>query len=300
MNSRIKRTLSLLLIMVFVMLFPLSCAADSTVGFDEFGFSVTFPSDLIVFTRDTDPASLQWAIVGLDGDDILSFMESSDIYADALSPDFTYEITTIIRRGENYENLYNLNRCKNDEEILSWVREGFEEAVEETGVAAGNLFVYSSGELKYICFDLTNEENGQTVYGKSYMTVVNGISVQITLRSYDGPLGSSREKLLQTVVDSVQFQKIKSKPVSLDLDSELGKILESALVGGVTALCVSLPYYLFKKIKKGKQAEGRTEPISSPAAPAPGTEFILRCGNCGGELPQDVRFCPHCGWKIRD
>ena len=108
MNSRIKRSLSLLLIAAAVLLLPLSCAADSTVSFDEFGFSVTFPADVIVFTRDTEPESPHWEEIGLDRDLFLTLMESSDMYADAISPDLAYEITTIIRRGENYEGLYNM------------------------------------------------------------------------------------------------------------------------------------------------------------------------------------------------
>lgn len=85
MNSRIKRSLSLLLIAAAVLLLPLSCAADSTVSFDEFGFSVTFPADVIVFTRDTEPESPHWEEIGLDRDLFLTLMESSDMYADAIS-----------------------------------------------------------------------------------------------------------------------------------------------------------------------------------------------------------------------
>ena len=293
MNSRIKRSLSLLLIAAAVLLLPLSCAADSTVSFDEFGFSVTFPADVIVFTRDTEPESPHWEEIGLDRDLFLTLMESSDMYADAISPDLAYEITTIIRRGENYEGLYNMNRVESDEELLESMRGGLDEAVEQTGVALENLSVYSSGELKYVYFDLTNEENGLTVYGKSYMTVVNGISVQITLRSYDGSFDGSREALLRAVVDSVQFEQIKSKPASAGLKSEIRNILTDALIGGVAGLGFYVVMKIIKRMDR-KKADGGDSSADTTAA------STLRCGNCGGELPQDVKFCPHCGWKIRE
>ena len=292
MNSRSKRILSLLLIAAALLCLPLSCAADSTVGFDEFGFSVSFPGDLIVFTRDTEASSPHWEEIGLDRDLFLSLMESSDLYADAVSPDLAYEITTIIRRGENYEGLYNMNRVGSDEELLKWMREGLDEAVEQTGVSLENLSVYRSGELKYISFDLTNEENGLTVYGKSYMTVVNGISVQISLRSYDGRPDESREALLRTVVDSVRFDRINGKPAFAGWKSGIRNILADALIGGVAGLGFYVVMKIVKRMDR-KRADGGAS-AADPAAPT-----TPRCGNCGGELPQNVRFCPHCGGKIQ-
>lgn len=186
-----------------------------------------------------------------------------------------------------------MNRVESDEELLESMRGGLDEAVEQTGVALENLSVYSSGELKYVYFDLTNEENGLTVYGKSYMTVVNGISVQITLRSYDGSFDGSREALLRAVVDSVQFEQIKSKPASAGLKSEIRNILTDALIGGVAGLGFYVVMKIIKRMDR-KKADGGDSSADTTAA------STLRCGNCGGELPQDVKFCPHCGWKIRD
>ncbi len=187
------------------------------------------------------------------------------MYADAISPYLAYEITTIIRRGENYEGLYNMNRVESDEELLESMRDGLDEAVEQTGVALENLSVYSSGELKYVYFDLTNEENGLTVYGKSYMTVVNGISVQITLRSYDGSFDGSREALLRAVVDSVQFEQIKSKPASAGLKSEIRNILTDALIGGVAGLGFYVVMKIIKRMDR-KKADGGDSSADTTAA----------------------------------
>ena len=105
--------------------------------------------------------------------------------------------------------------------------------------------------------------------------------------------GYSREALLRAVVDSVRFEQIKSKPASAGLKSEIRNILTDALIGGVAGLGFYVVMKIIKRMDR-KKADGGDSFADTTAA------STLRCGNCGGELPQDVKFCPHCGWKIRE
>ena len=304
MNSWIKRLLALFFVLAFILFIPIPCAADSTVSFDEFGFSVTFPSNLIVFTRDTDPASLQWAIIGLDPEAFLPYMESNNLYADAIYPDVSYEITVIVKQEEKYKEYYNFNDYS-DNTLLNTLSDYFEAAANELDATASQLHVYKHGNYKFLHASVAKEKDGGTVYGSMYFTIVNGIYVQITLRSIYRPLDINDVETIEAVVDSVHFKEINRKPGSNTAKGTVLDILADAITGAVAAAIVSLPvtlFFLIRKKKAGKKpAEDSTRrgSVAYPVGvPDKSVSSVNYCGKCSGELPLGVKYCPHCGWRL--
>ena len=259
-----KKIIALVCVVVCLLLFPSYCMADSTVSIDELGFSVSLPADTYVFTQNTSLSSSVWSAFDVEPSVFLDYLKSNNIYLDSIAPDASYEIVIIGRQNQNYSKIYNLNLYE-DKEIMDLLSSSINSVGEGLGLKTESVSIYKTGDLKFYSFLGTQSTEGQDVYIKSYFTVVNGIFVQISLRSYAGSLSSQQERTIKQVVDSVHFKEILSKPATNGISISDSSILYKALIGGLTALIIAIPSALIRKAKKEKKedADGRVQGIEN-------------------------------------
>ena len=250
-----KKTVSILCIVLAVLLIPISCMADSSVKVNDLGFSVSLPDDLYVFTQDMDINSTVWDMFDVDPTTFIDYLKTNSIFLDAVAPDGTYEIVIIGRQDQTYQEIFNLNSLS-DAEVLKGLSASMESAAAQLGLEIEDTEIYKTGNIKYFSFSGSQLTAEQSVEIKSYITVVNGESVQITLRSYAGALSNSQEALIEGIVDSINFSQILSKPTpspslsSLSSPLNSGSILYKALIAGIAALIFSIPTVLVRRAKK--------------------------------------------------
>ena len=190
-----KKTVSILCIVLAVLLIPVSCMADSSVKVNDLGFSVSLPDDLYVFTQDMDINSNVWDMFDVDPTTFIDYLKTNSIFLDAVAPDGTYEIVIIGRQGQSYQEIFNLNSLS-DTDVLKDLSASMESAATQLGLEIKDTEIYKTGNINYFSFSGSQLTAEQSVEIKSYITVVNGESVQITLRSYAGALSNSQEALI--------------------------------------------------------------------------------------------------------
>lgn len=258
-----KRNIALICVLLSLLLFPIRCMADSTTSIDALGFSLSLPSDLYVFTQDTSESSTAWKAFDLNPSVFIEFLKDNNIYLDAVAADVSYEIVIIGRERQSYKELFNLNLYE-DEQILDLLGSSDSSAAESLGLTFESESIYKVGDIKYISSLGTQKTDGQIVWIKSYMSVVNGKYFQIMLRSYTGALSSQQEKLIKEVVDSVHFKEILSKPSNSSSTSSGGNVLYKAVIGGISALIIGIPAALFNASKKKHNKEEKEIPFDAP------------------------------------
>ncbi len=253
-----KKLIALVCVIVCLSLFPSHCLAESTVSIDELGFSVSLPADSYVFTQNTSLSSPLWSAFDVEPSVFLDYLKSNNIYLDSIASDASYEIVIIGRQNQNYSKIYNLN-LYDDKEIMELLSSSINSVSEELGVKTESVSIYKTGDLKFYSFLGTHSEEGLVIHIKSFFTVVNGIFVQITLRSYAGSLSSQQEKTIKQVIDSVHFKEILSKPATFSNSNSNGSILYKALIGGISALIIAVPSALIRKAKKEEKEDERSQ-----------------------------------------
>ncbi len=327
-----KKYASFLFVFILVLLIPVSCMAESSVTIDELGLSLSMPNKTYVITRETEATSTVWDAFTWTQEDFIKYLTDNNIYVDTIARDGSYEIVLIGRQGKNYDEIFNLSLFK-DEEILKLLSSSTSSAGKLLGLTIDSEEIYNSGSVKYFVFSGTQATEKQTVYIKSYITVVNANFIQISFRSYNGPLSKLNETTIKYVVDSIEFKEILSKSTASSSNSSSNassasssksssSTLYKALVGGVIALIIGGISAVFKASNKdaGKEkdaesthSDNKQEIATIPdntlyvehekhEVPLDDTPIIFFCKECqavfGGTLKVKPEKCPKCGGVV--
>ncbi len=206
--------------------------SGNTYNIDEYGVSITIPSEYIVITRDIPDDDPNLSEIGLSKSEMLSLMISGNSYLDALDKNTNSEIVVTIRESP----VPDFNLCDDAmlEDLMSTLLPGFDEA----GVNLGNIEVYQNQQAKYIKIQVDHQLNGSDkTYAIEYLTSCNDILLCLTLSSYSGKIDPSTEKVLNTIVDSIKFEELPvdsadyaDKQASVYKDEEAG--CEFTMPGG--------------------------------------------------------------------
>ncbi len=196
--SRIFKVL-LSFCLVFCLLPSQAFAANTTYELDELGMSIELPSNHVVFTRDIKANDPNLSAYGLTKDGISSLMLERSIYLNAWDEDVNYEI--IVTMVDSPFEDYN--------QFSDTTLNGFVSALETEYASMGITFIrsdlYQHSQAKFAKIYISQPNNGDTAYGLQYHTVYNGKAINITLQSYSGEIDSSREAIIQEIVDTIRF-----------------------------------------------------------------------------------------------
>ena len=204
-----KKLFTLFTVLALILLFPVSCFAETSVGITELGFSLSVPDNYDYITRDTEESSYVWKKFFIECDAFKEYMEENNIYFVADSDDYCYEIFIFGKDTEAYKRVFNLNGYE-DEEIIQ-VFGLINVEGEELGVEIKDGSVYSSGETKYYTYIGSYQLGNHTIYVRDYITIVNGHYIQVDFRSYFDPFSDEMEEYNKAIIDSIEFDEILKK-----------------------------------------------------------------------------------------
>lgn len=197
MTRIFKALLSICL--VFCLLPSHAFAANTIYELDELGMSIELPSDHVVFTRDIKANDPNLSAYGLTKDEMSSLMLERSIYLNAWDEDVSYEIivTMIDSPLEDFNQFSDTS--------LNQFALALKTEYASMGITFIRSDLYQHSQAKFAKIYISQPNNGDTAYGLQYYTVYNGKAINITLQSYSGEIDSSREAIIQNIVDTIHF-----------------------------------------------------------------------------------------------
>ncbi len=307
-----KKIVLILSVILFITLFPISALADNTVSVEDYGFSVSMPQDYLVLTRDKEQSASVWELfTDEQQEQLMQYYLDNNVYVNAIAPDVSNELVVLVINKQNYKELHNLNAYK-DDEILEYFSESFKSSSEAIGLITDDIQLYKTDDFKFFYTNGNIEIDGQTVFVKTYATVVNGIFLQCNFRSYTGPLSKADEETIKSVVDSIKFKHILKTPYPGNSSSTFNDSLSSysspSLSSSSSSSSAEPTNAIFSSSSSSKIIGAA---ITAFILGIPGSIIVIArnakkkkesstvrkyiCSNCGKETTQWINPCPFCG-----
>lgn len=195
-------------LMCIALLVPISAQATGTTTYDldQLGMSIDIPDDYDVFTRDTPADDPAYAWYGFTKESFDSLLEERNIYLNAIPPNSSREI--VVTMIESTIQSFHLM----SDTTLSFLASTWTDVYEDSGVTCLKYEIYQHQQVKFVKIYISQEDDGQPVYGLQYYTVCNGQAINITMHSYSGELTQADEDSLQEIVDSANFWNAEPIP----------------------------------------------------------------------------------------
>lgn len=296
-----KRTVSVFLaICLAFCLLPAAAFAESTSYYlDEVQMSIDLPSELVVFTRDTDDSVYRQYGVSKEQISTILYDNSAYLLATGYVPEANYALHVFMFKQNVVEDL---NRVS--PETHSMIMSSIENEFKELGASNVRYEDYQGSKANYIKIYFTIPVNGLMCDKLRYVTMKNGKTIAIEIMSASGELTPEHEKLLQEVVESARFDtgsqsiaKGDDKVVKTDGGSQVHWV---QLGVGAAIIVLVLIFALRKKgVRKKETPAEPTVPEPTPEASEENPQQQCYCRNCGAAMPEDSNFCPKCGTPRR-
>lgn len=196
-----KRVAFVIVFFFCILVSPISvfAAGYNTYELDELEISISIPNDHIVFTREISASDPNLNQYGLTKESMESLMKERNIYLNAWDRDVNYEI--IVTMTEN--SLSNFSEISDT--VLSTLATTLEDQYKQYGITVIKSEIYQHSQAKFVKLYISQQNNGETVYGLQYYTVNDGKAINITMQSYSGSISSTKEATLKAIVDSAVF-----------------------------------------------------------------------------------------------
>lgn len=199
----------LFLISIFVLTIALTTAvfADaSTHTLSEMEIQVSIPSGYSVITRDTPANDPIFSELGTTKTTIISQFEKSNIYLNAISEIYNEEV--VITMTENSLSDFSLL----SDTVLRTLASALVSEYADYGIIVSKYEIYQHAQAKFVRVYFT--DTAKTVHGLQYYTIYNGKAMNFTMRSYEGSLSFRQEWTIETIVDSIKYDKAPPVPDS--------------------------------------------------------------------------------------
>lgn len=186
----------LIVFLCYVLTVSVFSAETAAYQIDNLGICIDIPSEYVVFTREIDANDPNLSTYGLTKDNMLSFLETNNIYLDCWDNDVTFEITVIA------EDIFleDFNQFS-DADLLD-LASSLAASYEEEGIMYLRSEVYQHDQAKF----LKIYSSGQQDERLQYQTVYANKAVYVTLCNYVSTIDASQESNLKSIVDSIYFE----------------------------------------------------------------------------------------------
>ena len=201
----------------------ISVSAASNTYLDELELQVTIPSEYSVITRDTPASDPIFSDLGTTKSALISQFESSSIYLNAISDTFNEEV--VVTMTEN--NLSNFSLLSDT--ALETLTSAMVDQYTNYGINVSKYDIYHHSQAKFVRLYFT--DTGKTVHGLQYYTIYDGKAMNFTMRSYEGSLSYRQETAINTIVDSIKYDK--APPVA-DQGEDTNSFIHTDTDSGVT------------------------------------------------------------------
>ena len=190
-----KLTTILIAIMLVTSLAITAYAASTTYTVSELDLSLDIPSEYLTFTRETEENDPLLAELGISAADLIAYLESEDIYLDAIHPEGIEELIVSMTDNEinNFEEI-------GDDALLTMIP-AMEEEYSNYGIAVSGCEIYHHAQVPFFRIYFNTEDN--STYALQYYTIYDHKAMNFTLYSYTGPISEAQEIAMQNIVDTI-------------------------------------------------------------------------------------------------
>lgn len=196
-----KRLFAVALTVLLLLAMPLNLsvfAATNTYKMDELGLEVSFPSDFTVITEDISSSDPIFDRLGITKDALISKFKLGNIYLNAIPNNSSTEEIVVTMTDGVFDNLSVFS-----DGTLKTLASSLTKEYENYGITVTKYDIYQHSQAKFIRIYFTDTAN--SAYGLQYYTNYGAKAMNFTMRSYDGPISSSQEQTIKTVVDSIRY-----------------------------------------------------------------------------------------------
>ena len=179
-------------------------AAMKTYTLDELDMSIGIPENWAVFTRDTPANDPNFAVLGLNGETMLSYYKQNYIFLNALMTSNPY--TEIVVTMFDNMGMKDLSEYS-DAEKSAFAEQSMGANAKNLGAVYDGYDLYTSNGIDYLVFSFSRSDATAKLTDNAcqYYTIVNNRAVNITMHSYKGDITEANASLLKDVVDSAAF-----------------------------------------------------------------------------------------------
>lgn len=225
-----KKLAAVCVVCLLLALAPLQVlAAGQVYTLKELYMKIEIPDEIEVFTRATSPNDPRFEELLIDGEAMLKEMEEADIYLEGFSFDERYWMSVFMVENTGSREIFDFNQYKESE-----LGDFGEEMMSGVGSNAVYEGVYEHSTVPFAL--LSVEELGVDM--RCYVTVYNGQVLIIALYASQ-PITSSMNRMMDGVVDSIQFTKTLTNP-NPRYESAMGLVIAGIAIAAVIALIVIL------------------------------------------------------------
>lgn len=226
------------LVFILVTFSSTICSCAELINVPELNMNIPVIEGMLVITRSYASDENALLEAGLSTENIRQSFMASDIFYNAIDPDFGFELVVSNAADSETIGIWNMSllsekkRTRYIDTVLS--------AMKETGAQGLYTDIYEVNGATYLVFDVQKSFSGGMAYGRQYHTVYNGDGVNIMLWSYTGAMPEDAQREMQLrLVEGIEFTATYEKPAGkyAAILSQLGAgVFFGALLGGALAL----------------------------------------------------------------
>lgn len=203
-----------IVIITTLMVLLMSCTVlayepDLSHRIDELGMTIDFPSSMYILTRDMPENDPILKVLEIDKASIVEMLEAENTYLVALRSDDNTEI--VVTMTENILEDFNTM----GDSTLTILIDSFIDQFSQFGVNVEKYEIYNSSYERYLKMNHYQETDDGRVYSIQYYTVCDSMAINITMRSYNGPINNQDAELMESIVETAYFEN--AKPMAEDM-----------------------------------------------------------------------------------
>ncbi len=192
-------------------------AAGETCELPELNMTIEVPKGWYAFTQDVKEDDPVLKFLGINGKGLADFFKKNGVYLDMESADPDARIYVVMADSEYSRHIYDFNLVS-DEELkdgMEKVSPEVKKQREKEKITFTEGYIYKHGQAKFYVRNFSKPVSSKiTSYGTEYITVINGQDMAFQLLyPGKGERSESLEQTLKSVVDSIVFTKVTSKPI---------------------------------------------------------------------------------------
>lgn len=196
---KMKKGLAAWLALVLLTLGSLPAAAAEACRLDEPDVRFALPDGYAAITRDTQPDDPVFDRLGLDGPELLEFMQTNNIYLDAfLETDLMQELTVTMTAQPGQEDF-----ARMEDEELSTLIDTYMPHYQSGGVLADGYQIYQHPQAKFVVLEFYNMVDDAC--GLQFYTVKDEKAMNFTMHGAGQELGEDQKAAMNALMSGLEF-----------------------------------------------------------------------------------------------
>ena len=167
---------------------------------DGVNMTISLPDSMYVLTREMAKDDPTLTACKLTKEEVTESFKATDTYIKASAKDFSYDITVQLVKNENTKAINDLTSLEDDE--LQDVIDNLLKQNIYTGCSKTKF-----NDTLFLTLDTQYDSSSTNIVGIQEYTIVQGTKVVITFQSYNNEVSPQQKKLLNTIMNSVIFEK---------------------------------------------------------------------------------------------